>query len=78
MGRRFSASVSGTPSTQVTASSSVISHAFARFIPRTSGLRAAADRRVPSQSGHGPSVRKRATRARPFSSFAFASAFSTV
>ena len=78
MGRNSAGSDAGTPSTQLTASASVISAACAKLMPRTRGLRAAADKRVPPQSGHGPSVRNFATRARPFSSLAFANAFSTV
>ena len=47
-------------------------------LTRSSGARAAPERRVPPQSGHGPSRRYFATRAKPFSSFAFSRAFSTV
>ena len=78
MGRISSGRLAGTLATHVTASSSVISVACARLMPRTIGSRAAADRRVPPQSGQGPSVKYFATRRKPFSSFALAREFSTV
>ena len=78
MGRISAGRLSGTPATQAQASSSVICVASARLMPRTRGPRAAAESRVPPQSGHGPSTRNFATRFRPFSSFALAREFSTV
>ena len=68
----------GTPRTQSSASANVISHALSSGMPRKSGARARSDRRVPPQSGHGPSFRNFATRFMLFSSFTFLSAFSTV
>ena len=68
----------GTASAHATSSSRVISDACARLMPATCGLRACSDRRVPWQTGQVPCLRKRATRRKPFSSFTFASAFSTV
>ena len=68
----------GTASTQPVRPSSVFSVASARLMPATCGFSASADRRVPWHTGQVPCLRKRATRARPFSSFTFASAFSTV
>ena len=78
IGRISAGSSAGTPSIQLTSSPSVFSVAAARLMPATSGLRASSDRRVPRHSGQGPSFKKRATRASPFSSFTFESAFSTV
>ena len=78
MGRIGAGSVLGTWATQPTSSVSVIAFASASPMPATRGARAASERRVPPQSSHGPSVKKRATRFRPFSSLALESAFSTV
>ena len=78
MGRSSGGSVAGTAATQTAASARVMAAASARPIPATRGALAASERRVPPQSGQGPSVRKRLTRLRPFSSFALARAFSTV
>ena len=76
--RSSSGTSSGTRGTQAASSSSVIAAASARFMPSIWGARAAAERRVPPQSGHTSSRRNRDTRARPFSSLALESAFSTV
>ena len=78
IGRSSSGTRDGTRGTHAASSSSVIAVASASVMPSTTGPRAAADRRVPPQSGHTSSRRNRATRARPFSSLAFESAFSTV
>ena len=66
-----------TRGSQAASSSSVMAVASARLIPSTCGSRARAERRVPWQSGQGPSRRNLATRFMPFSSFTRASAFST-
>ena len=68
----------GTRGTQRASSSSVIRVASPRFMPSTTGPRAACESRVPPQSGQTSSRRKRLTRAKPFSSFTLESAFSTV
>ena len=60
---------SGTPFTHSVSSDSVIRHAASREIPRTRGALAAAERRVPPQSGQVSVRRKRSTRFMPFSSF---------
>ena len=78
IGRMSAGRDSGTPRTQSAAASKVIAPASAKFSPRTCGARAATLSRVPLQSAHGPSLRNRTTRFRPFSSLALASAFSTV
>ena len=59
-------------------SESVIVHASSSEMPRSFGARAAADRRVPPQSGHTSSFRNFSTRFMPFSSLTLARAFSTV
>ena len=69
---------SGTVGAHAASSSKVSAVASARLIPSIIGARAAADSRVPPQSGHSPSFKNRATRTRPFSSFTFDSAFFTV
>ena len=68
----------GTSGAHCASSSRVSAVASARFIPSMRGARAAAERRDPPQSGHSPSFRNRATRARPFSSFTLDNAFFTV
>ena len=78
IGRISSGSAGGTACTHASSSPSVSAVASARLMPATCGLRASSDRRVPWQTGHVPCLRKRATRPRPFSSFTFANAFSTV
>ena len=78
MGRISSGRLPGTPRTQQTASPSVIWHALSREIPRSFGARAAAERRVPWQSGQMSSRRNFSTRFMPFSSLTLESAFSTV
>ena len=77
MGATSAGSVAATPGSHAASSSSVIAVASARLMPRTCGSLAAAERRVPWQSGHGPSRRNLATRFMPFSSFTRVSAFST-
>ena len=69
---------SGTPRTQSSRSESVMAQAASSAIPRSSGARAAAERRVPPQSGQTSSRRNFSTRFMPFSSRTFARAFSTV
>ena len=78
IGRISGVRPSGTASVQATSSSRVFADASARSMPATCGRRASGERRVPWQTGQTPCLRKRATRPRPFSSFTFASAFSTV
>ena len=63
---------------QQASSSTVLAVASARSMPRTWGLRASSERRVPLQAGQGSSFRKRAMRLTALSVFALASAFSTV
>ena len=78
MGRISSGMSAGTAGTQAASSSRVMRVASPRFMPSTTGPRARAESRVPSQSGQTSSLRNFARRARPFSSFTFDSAFSTV
>ena len=78
IGRIGTGSDAGTPRTQSSASASVIAAALSRERPRRSGARVFSERRVPPQSGQGPSRRNFATRFIPFSSLTFRSAFSTV
>ena len=78
IGRISSGSDAGTPFTHLTSSERVILQASDNGIPRTSGALAAADKRVPPQSGQTSSRRNFATRFIPCSSLTFASAFSTV
>ena len=68
----------GTPSTHFTRAERGMAQASSREIPRRCGALAAADRRVPPQSGQTSSFRNFSTRFIPFSSFTFARAFSTV
>ena len=78
MGRISSGREEGTSETHRTRSDRVIRQASAREIPRSLGARAASDRREPPQSGQISCFRNFSTRFIPFSSFTFASAFSTV
>ena len=78
IGRISFGRVSGTPRTQPTSSESVIAQASPSEIPRNLGALAAAERRVPPQSGQTCSFKNFSTRFIPFSSLTFASAFSTV
>ena len=78
IGRISSGRLFGTPRTQSTRSESVIVQASSSEMPRSFGARAAADRRVPRQSGQTSSFRNFSTRFIPFSSLTFARAFSTV
>lgn len=76
--RRRGGIVPGTASTQGSSSSSVMAHASGSVSPRSVVVRAFAQSRVPPQSGHTSCRRNFSTRFMPFSSFTFASAFSTV
>ena len=78
MGRISSGRLPGTPCTQFISSESVMAQALSREIPRSLGARAAAERRVPPQSGQTLSFRNFSTRFMPFSSFTLERAFSTV
>ena len=78
IGRMSSGRLAGTPCTHSTSCASVIVQASSSEMPRTFGARAAADRRVPRQSGQTSSFRNFSTRFIPFSSLTFARAFSTV
>ena len=79
MGRISSGRLSGTPRTQSTSCGQAsCRRPRPAMMPRSSGARAAADRRVPPQSGQTSSFRNFSTRFMPFSSLTLARAFSTV
>ena len=78
IGRISAGSHGATVGIQSRSSSSDKAVTWARLRPSMVDVRAFADSRVPWQSGHTDSQRNFATRAMPFSSFAFASAFLTV
>ena len=78
MGRISSGSEPGTPFTHSTSSDRGSRQTPSRETPRTLGALAASDRRVPPHSGQTASFKNFSTRFMPFSSFTFASAFSTV
>ena len=78
IGRSSAGSPGPTVGSQARRPSSVRAVASARLCPSMRLPRARAESRVPPQSGHVSSVRNFATRAMPFSSLAFESAFLTV
>ena len=78
MGRITSGRLSGTPRTHSVSSLSGMVQAASSGMPRSSGARAAPERRVPPQSGQTSSFKNRSTRFMPFSSLTLARAFSTV
>ena len=78
IGRISGGSHGATPGSHLRSSSSDRAVTWARLRPSMVDARAFSDSRVPWQSGHTDSHRNFATRAMPFSSFAFASAFLTV
>ena len=78
MGRISAGRAAGTPATQSISSRRVIRQASSRPMPRSLGARAAADRRVPPQSGQGSSRRNFSTRFIPFSSLTLFRALRTV
>ena len=78
MGRISSGRLSGTPATQSVSWARVIWQALSSVMPRRRGVRAAAVRREPPQSGQTPCRKNFSTRFMPFSSLTLERAFSTV
>ena len=78
MGRISAGREAGTPPTQSSSSPRVIRQASSSPMPRSRGARAAAESRVPPQSGQGSSFRNFSTRFIPFSSLTLCRAFRTV
>ena len=78
MGRISGGREPGTPATHGVSSDSVMRQTSSSEMPRSRGARAAADRRLPPQSGHSSSLRNFSIRFIPFSSLTLASAFCTV
>ena len=78
IGRSSSSMEEGTCATHSTSRESVIWQASSREMPQSFGSRAAAESRVPPQSGQTSSFRNFSTRFMPFSSFTLERAFSTV